>query len=314
MEWERLEASNEQGESSGTRVVFRRLGSLGVKFSSEPSCATVDRVVDGSLAAQTGGCIRRGMVLRSIFTPKRAQVDTMQMTAKQALRELRDASHSRPLTLVFSNPQSPPCATAAQGEKDCEMAQQETGREGIKKTGPTEQADDLRPEEMDQMIAETRLGVAISSLSAAEYETAAVAFDAVLNFAPNEARRGLNEANKGIKLTEAASELAEVQNAFRNSVTVDSATETTESGNAATIEVQQVLKNRIGVAAQLDDDHEKLRSHRENAGLVEALAQAEERAGLHGEILQGVLTQMAALRREVASVRAENIQLRNALQ
>jgi Tfp pilus assembly protein PilF len=59
----------------------------------------------------------------------------------------------------------------------------------------TEQADDLGAEEMERLVAETRLELASSYLTEADYENARVAFESALQLAPGgnraaEARRG----------------------------------------------------------------------------------------------------------------------------
>jgi hypothetical protein len=92
VEYEELDGQG--GGSGGIRVIFRRMGEIGVRFSDEPTQATVASVVGGSLAARTG-VVSRGMVLRRIHTHTRETEVGAGMTAKVALRELRKAANHR---------------------------------------------------------------------------------------------------------------------------------------------------------------------------------------------------------------------------
>ena len=80
---------------------------------------------------------------------------------------------------------------------------------------------------MEQLIAESRLIVASECLAAAEYENARLAYGAALQLSPHgpraqEAKRGLDEAEKGIKLERAAVQIAPIVDNFRQSLADES--------------------------------------------------------------------------------------------
>ena len=290
----------EQISTSGTvRVVFRRMGEVGIKFSDEPLRPTVASVVDGSLAAQTNG-IKAGMVLVRIHTPTR-EAEVSGLSASQALRELRSAVINRPLTLDFEMP------SAADRE------------------APTEQADDLGPDEMENLVASTRLELATGCLTQADYENAIVAFNAALQLAPSgkraaEARRGLEEARKGLALVQFAPQLEQAHDTFRQSI---ASADESPLGQDPSIDVQQILKNQLGVEVQVEAeefnspdvaaDDKALRDEEplSNSTLITALKQAEETAALHGDVIRALGTQIAELRMELAVLREEKRVLRD---
>ena len=151
------------------------------------------------------------------------------------------------------------------------------GDECDNRDGPTEQADDLREsiatavvrrsafgqavsaltlslrlagqDEMEDMIAESRLIIASECLAAAEYENARLAYSAVLQLSPNgprakEAKRGFDEATKGIKLERAAVDIAPIVDSYRQSMADESAD---EAAADAVLEVQQAISSVLGV-------------------------------------------------------------------
>ena len=68
---------------------------------------------------------------------------------------------------------------------------------------------------MEEMIAESRLLVASACLAAAEYENARLAFNAALRLSPHgpraqEATRGLQQAENGLKLERAATSIGPI--------------------------------------------------------------------------------------------------------
>jgi hypothetical protein len=137
IEWEELE--------DGIRISFRRMGPLGVKFGQELARATVASTVPGSFARRTS--LRPGMVLVSIETPAR-RVDSSCLDAKRTLRELRAASHSRPLNLVF---QHAPGSEHGAGGVRRSSGSMVAGDEGSNQN-PTEHADDLGPGEYSTYV------------------------------------------------------------------------------------------------------------------------------------------------------------------
>jgi hypothetical protein len=104
-------------------------------------------------------------------------------------------------------------------------------------------------EEMEEMIAESRLIIASECLAAAEYENARLAYSAVLQLSPNgprakEAKRGFDEATKGIKLERAAVDIAPIVDSYRQSLADESAD---EAAADAVLAVQQAISSVLGV-------------------------------------------------------------------
>ncbi len=156
--------------------------------------------------------------------------------------------------------------------------------------GPTEQADDLRKpsaqlmvympslgvqavgsrantlvllagqEEMEDLIAESRLLVASECLAAAEYENARLAYRAALQLSPHgpraqEAKRGLDEAEKGIKLERAAVDIAPIVDNYRQSLADESAD---ESVSDPVLEVQQAMNTVLGVEPSVSSPRQRV--------------------------------------------------------
>jgi hypothetical protein len=104
-------------------------------------------------------------------------------------------------------------------------------------------------DEMEEMIAESRLVIASECLAAAEYENARLAYNAALQLSPHgpraqEARRGLDQAEKGLKLERAAVDIAPIVDNFRQSLAVESAD---DAASDAVLEVQQAMNSVLGV-------------------------------------------------------------------
>lgn len=236
------------------RVVFRRMGLLGIKFAGQ-SRALVASVVAGSLAEQSGVIVPGSSLLRI------GTVYVREMSTADTTRLLRRASANRPLTLDF-------VATTRVESTDGDSAD-------TPNDGPTEQADDLREpirstnpvcdpvlffhtlvaqcfpgqDEMEEMIAESRLLVASGCLAAFEYENARLAYNAALQLSPHgpraqEAARGLEQAEKGLKLERAATSIGPIVDNFRQSMAheVDDC-----AADDAVLEVQQAMNSVLGV-------------------------------------------------------------------
>ena len=125
-----VDESREEGVDI-VRVVFRRMGQLGIKFAAQPDRALVASVVAGSLAEQSG-VIHAGSQLTHIRTALAGKSwDVRGMSTADTTRVLRRASANRPLTLDFVATAPPTVPVESMGAD-------------THKDGPTEQADDLR--------------------------------------------------------------------------------------------------------------------------------------------------------------------------
>ena len=155
--------------------------------------------------------------------------------------------------------------------------------------GPTEQADDLRTfsaklmvfmhsldveagsrantalllagqEEMEDLITESRLLIASQCLAAADYENARLAYIAALQLSPHgpraqEAKRGADEAEKGIKLEQAAVDIAPIVDNYRQSLADESAD---EAASDPVLELQQAMNTVLGVEPSVSTPRERL--------------------------------------------------------
>lgn len=102
---------------------------------------------------------------------------------------------------------------------------------------------------MEEMIAESRLVIASECLAAAEYESARLAYSAALQLSPHgpraqEAKRGLEQAEKGIKLDRAAVNIAPIVDNCRQSLAEESVDEVASD---AVLEMQRAMNSVLGV-------------------------------------------------------------------
>lgn len=199
--------------------------------------------------------------------------------------------------------------------------------------GPTEQADDLRrfasvlmvdivssacnqvghafadsafaftgQEEMEELIAESRLVIASECLAAAEYENARVAYSAALQLSPTgpraqEAKRGLDEAEKGIKLERAAVEIAPIVDNYRQSLADESVDEATSD---PVLEVQQAMNSVLGVEPSASSPRVQLQLRRflcvRKAGVTATLEYEPDNPNMVAYYMEGEIVEAIDVR------------------